>query len=269
MGAESIATDQPALWAEKVSKGFAKIVTCMCKRKPMIANDARKPGQETGDARSKTFNSSTGKAPKISLLNYVKRIWHFGLERREEMLPCFGGALVLVRRMARIIKLTPLNMHRIVALCFLVVTKHSTDHYGGDRLWASVLGIDASELKQLEESFYDTIDCEVEVLPEEVEKSMREMVHVDVLQERCKNEQEQNMSALDASRQCGKQRQCKKPVNHGVTNRPSTFQPEVPTKNKKERGPRCSVTASTCTVLGLLQSSGTVLGMLQHTNVVS
>jgi len=75
------------------------------------------------------------------------------------------------------LKLTALNIHRVAALSLLVVTKHGTDYYGGDLLWASVLGIEHDELKPLEEELYDIIDCQVEVSAEQVNNSMAEIVH--------------------------------------------------------------------------------------------
>jgi|Dee2metaT_12_FD_contig_51_2263119_length_1013_multi_11_in_0_out_0_1 hypothetical protein len=167
-------TDDP----DRILAGFCKIALSESKREPTkTAKGGNTEVHNCCDARSKAFDAKAGRPPKISLLNYVKRIWQYGLELSEDMLSCFGAALVLMRLVACSIKLTALNIHRVVALCLLVVTKHGTDYYTGDLLWAQVLGIEHEELKQLEEELYDIIDCQVEVSAEEVDHSMREIAH--------------------------------------------------------------------------------------------
>lgn len=167
-------TDDP----DRILVGFCKIALSESKREPTrTARGKKTEAHNCCDARSKTFDAKAGRPPKISLLNYVKRIWHYSFELSEDMLSCFGAALVLCRLVACSIKLTALNIHRVVALCLLVVTKHGTDYYTGDLLWAQVLGIEHEELKPLEEELYDLIDCQVEVCAEQVDNSMREIAH--------------------------------------------------------------------------------------------
>jgi len=160
---------------EDFAIGFSKVALALSKETPLVgAAKHKKSARQDDDVKAKTFDAKKG-PPKISLLNYVKRIYHYGLESREELLPCFAAALVLLRLIACSVKLTSLNIHRVVALCFLVVTKHSTEYYGGDSHWADVLGIDSGELKRLEEDFYDVTDCQVEVTTEEVEVAERDI----------------------------------------------------------------------------------------------
>merc|ERR1712227_407235 len=160
---------------EDFATGFSKVALALSKETPLVgAAKHKKSARQDNDVKAKTFDAKKG-PPKISLLNYVKRIYHYGLESREELLPCFAAALVLLRLIACSVKLTSLNIHRVVALCFLVVTKHSTEYYGGDSHWADVLGIDSVELKRLEEDFYDVTDCQVEVTTEEVEVAERDI----------------------------------------------------------------------------------------------
>jgi len=160
---------------EDFATGFSKVALALSKETPLVgAAKHKKSARQDDDVKAKTFDAKKG-PPKISLLNYVKRIYHYGLESREELLPCFAAALVLLRLIACSVKLTSLNIHRVVALCFLVVTKHSTEYYGGDSHWADVLGIDSVELKRLEEDFYDVTDCQVEVTTEEVEVAERDI----------------------------------------------------------------------------------------------
>lgn len=163
-------TDDP----DRILAGFTKIALSESKATPTQTAKGKKTDAHN-DARSKTFDAKAGRPPKISLLNYVKRIWNYGFETSEDMLSCFGAALVLMRLVACSVKLTALNIHRVAALCLLVVTKHGTDYYGGDLLWASVLGIEHDELKPLEEELYDIIDCQVEVSAEQVDSSMLEI----------------------------------------------------------------------------------------------
>jgi len=160
---------------EDIAAGFSRVALVMSKQAPTSgpAKHLKKSVQQDA-TEIKTFDAKKG-PPKISVLNYVKRIFHYGLELREELLPCFGAALVLMRLVACSLKLTSLNIHRVVALSFLVVTKHSTEYYGGDSHWADVLGIKSHELKHLEEQFYDIIDCNVEVSTEKVEEAMRDI----------------------------------------------------------------------------------------------
>jgi len=161
---------------EDIATGFSKVALVMSKQAPTSgpAKHLKKKSVPQDATETKTFDAKKG-PPKISVLNYVKRIFHYGLELREELLPCFAAALVLMRLVACSLKLTSLNIHRVVALSFLVVTKHSTEYYGGDSHWADVLGIEKHELKQLEEQFYDIIDCNVEVSTEKVEEAMRDI----------------------------------------------------------------------------------------------
>merc|ERR1712072_190241 len=158
----------------------------MHKEKPSTAKKGPALEQETQeepDERSKAFNSTKGRPPKISLHNYVDRIWHYGLDMRDDLLLVFPAALVLLRQVACVIKITPLNMHRIVALCLLAVTKHSTNSYGGDDLWAAVLGMDERELKKLEESFYDVLDCQLEVPQDRIDAAMEDIKNADMLKD--------------------------------------------------------------------------------------
>merc|ERR1712224_456506 len=161
---------------DRIMAGFAKIALSESKGAPIKTAKGRKTDAAHNDPRYKTFDAKAG-PPKISLLNYMKRIWQYGLELSEDMLSCFGAALVIMRLVACSVKLTALNIHRVAALSLLVVTKHGTDYYTGDLLWASVLGIEHDELKPLEEELYDIIDCQVEVSAEQVNNSMAEIVH--------------------------------------------------------------------------------------------
>lgn len=99
--------------------------------------------------------------PTITMDNYVKRCMKFGKASPEALictLICMGR--VWARQRCLPDKYT---MHRLFGVALMVCSKLYDDIYYNNRWWAKVLGLDLSELNDLEVKFVTVINFELHV----------------------------------------------------------------------------------------------------------
>ena len=114
--------------------------------------------------QSKSIFSSHS-IPKISLLNYLKRIQiYFQIET-----PTLICSLIYIDRLCNFtgIILTYYNIHRILFSAILMSIKFNEDRYYDNKYYSKIAGVKVKELKQIEYKFLDLIDFKLFISEDE------------------------------------------------------------------------------------------------------
>eukprot|EP01065_Artemidia_motanka_P041041 TRINITY_DN5254_c4_g1_i1.p1 TRINITY_DN5254_c4_g1~~TRINITY_DN5254_c4_g1_i1.p1 ORF type:complete len:226 (+),score=73.34 TRINITY_DN5254_c4_g1_i1:68-679(+) len=123
-----------------------------------VAGDAHLP------AAVSAFDSVD--AAPVSIADYLIRMCKYGLCSS----PVFVHMLVLIDRVARKVRLTTLNVHRIIAVAFFVSVKLVDDEFYGCSYYASISGVAADDLHDMERIFIREVDWELHVEAEQYTK---------------------------------------------------------------------------------------------------
>ena len=114
--------------------------------------------------QSKSIFSSHS-IPKISLLNYLKRIQIYS----QIETPTLICSLIYIDRLCNFtgIILTYYNIHRILFSAILMSIKFNEDRYYDNKYYSKIAGVKVKELKQIEYKFLDLIDFKLFISEDE------------------------------------------------------------------------------------------------------
>jgi len=123
---------------------------------------------ESTESKNKTETFSAKKIPGISLENYLTRILKYSNIEESTLII----SLIYLDRICEksMVKLSKLNIHRLLITSILVAIKFNEDDYFSNQHYAKVGGITIDELNTLEENFIDALEWETWVYVDIYEK---------------------------------------------------------------------------------------------------
>lgn len=93
----------------------------------------------------------------LSVPNYLVRMCKYS----ECSNSVFVRTLILIDRMTKRHRLTSLNVHRMIAVAFVLSVKLTDDEYYGGSYYASISGVALDDLGEMEQIFLKTIEWDI------------------------------------------------------------------------------------------------------------
>jgi len=102
----------------------------------------------------------------LSVANYLVRMCKYS----ECSNSVFIRTLILIDRMTKRHRLTSLNVHRMIAVAFVISVKLTDDQYYGGSYYASISGVALDDLGEMEQIFLKTIEWDIYIKDSQYKK---------------------------------------------------------------------------------------------------
>ena len=152
------------------SDEFCELISKLAK---MLEGVIIRDDDSTSKYSIKDSRFTSSKVPKISVENYLKRIFEMGKLPEEVMI----ATVIYIKRFSTIGKyhVTIKEIHRLIAGSFIIAVKFYSDDYYDNKFYAKLAGISLKEINKLERSFLKSLKYQVYISEEEYERCLLEL----------------------------------------------------------------------------------------------